>query len=56
MTFQEQECMFDPLAERKKRDRMLSQVTMSSLRLAGFMVLAILAIAGLCFAVLLLRL
>jgi hypothetical protein len=48
--------MFDPLAERKNRDRMVSRVTMSSLRVASLMVLAILAIAGLCFAVLLLRL
>jgi hypothetical protein len=49
------QCKFDPLAERKKRDRIVSQVTMSSLRLSGLMVLAILAIAGLSFAILLLK-
>lgn len=49
------ECMFDLLAERKKTDRIVRQVTTSSLRFAGLMVLAIMAIAGLSFVVLFLR-
>lgn len=44
--------MFDPRAQQGKRDHMGSQMTMNSLRLGGLMVLAILAIVGLCFAVL----
>ncbi len=47
--------MFDLLAERKKTDRIVRQVTTSSLRFAGLMVLAIMAIAGLSFVVLFLR-
>jgi hypothetical protein len=44
--------MFDPVLERKKTDRTVSQTTMRSLRLSGLIELAILAVVGFAAAVL----
>jgi hypothetical protein len=47
--------MFDTLAERKKIAGMVYGATMNSVHAAGLMLLAILAIAGLAYGILLLH-